>query len=127
MRTVIIADQNPAHRNYIRWGFNDLDTVFLEAEDGEEVVHLLEEGPVDLLVMNTRLRTVSGWEALIVVTDDDNWPDLSVLMYSNTEGPESAALKTWGWGANYMWFQSLFDLLGVGERAKELLSPSASP
>jgi len=62
--TVLVVDDDPAHRTMLRtlltgWGY----TIF-EADDGSTAIEKVHEQPFDLILMDIRMIKVSGLEAL---------------------------------------------------------------
>ncbi|UCB48045.1 MAG: sigma-54-dependent Fis family transcriptional regulator, partial [Deltaproteobacteria bacterium] len=62
--SVLVVDDDPAHRTMLRtlltgWGY----TIF-EADDGSTAIEKVHEKPFDLILMDIRMIKVSGLEAL---------------------------------------------------------------
>jgi two-component system response regulator HydG len=65
--TILVADDDLAHRTMLRtllggWGY-DVD----EADDGQSAVEAVHERPFDLVLMDIRMIRVSGLEALVEI------------------------------------------------------------
>jgi len=63
-KTVLVVDDDHAHRTMLKtlvggWGYD-----IVEADDGSTAIEMVEEGPFDLVLMDVRMLKVSGLEAL---------------------------------------------------------------
>jgi len=63
-KTVLIVDDDGAHRTMLRtlvggWGYD-----IVEADDGSTAIEMVQERPFDLVLMDVRMLKVSGLEAL---------------------------------------------------------------
>jgi CheY-like chemotaxis protein len=66
-RRVLIADDSPAMRSWVRAAIASLAGEVVEAASGFELLHHLAEGdPFDLIVANARLRGPGGAQALAI-------------------------------------------------------------
>ncbi len=62
--TILVVDDDPAHRTMLRtlltgWGY-----VIVEADDGSTAIEKVHEGAFDLILMDIRMLKVSGLQAL---------------------------------------------------------------
>ncbi|HBH86671.1 MAG TPA: two-component system response regulator, partial [Syntrophaceae bacterium] len=65
--TILVADDDLAHRTMLRtllggWGYD-----VAEADDGQSAVEAVHERPFDLVLMDIRMIRVSGLEALVEI------------------------------------------------------------
>ena len=63
-KTVLVVDDDDAHRTMLRtlvggWGYD-----IVEADDGSIAIEKVQEQPFDLILMDVRMLKVSGLEAL---------------------------------------------------------------
>ena len=63
-KTILVVDDDNAHRTMLRtlvggWGYD-----IVEADDGSTAIEKVKEQPFDLILMDVRMLKVSGLEAL---------------------------------------------------------------
>jgi len=92
--TVLVVDDDPAHRTMLKtllggWGY-----LIDEADDGSTAIHMVHEQPYDLILMDIRMIKVSGIEALQEIkTINPAIPIIIMTAYSSVE-TAVAALKS---------------------------------
>ena len=116
--TILVVDDDTAHRTMLRtlvggWGYE-----ISEADDGEAAIHMVRQQPYDLVLMDVRMIKVSGLEALAAIKSIN--PAIPVVIMTAYSSVETAvdALKQ---GAHdYLTKPLDFDKLRVTlERAME--------
>lgn len=96
---VLIVDDSAEIRQLVRSILED-DYDVEEADDGEQCIEMLTEScDYDLLILDIEMPGTNGWETLRVVSDEDNWPEIPVVMFTVLNEPENA-LKAWHIGAS---------------------------
>jgi len=84
--TILIVDDDPAHRTMLRtlltgWGY-----AISEADDGSSAIEMVHEQPFDLILMDIRMIKVSGLEALIdIKAFNPAIPVIIMTAYSSVE------------------------------------------
>ncbi len=84
--SILVVDDDPAHRTMLRtllagWGYS-----IHEADDGDTAVRMAEERPFDLILMDIRMVRVSGSEALKAVKAyNPAIPVIIMTAYSSVE------------------------------------------
>ena len=61
---ILVVDDDRAHRTMLRTLVGDWGYAIQEADDGEAAIAAVQDGPVDLVLMDIRMVRVSGIEAL---------------------------------------------------------------
>ena len=116
--TILVVDDDTAHRTMLRtlvggWGYE-----IFEADDGEAAIRMVRQQPYDLVLMDVRMIKVSGLEALAAIKSIN--PAIPVVIMTAYSSVETAvdALKQ---GAHdYLTKPLDFDKLRVTlERAME--------
>jgi len=87
-RTVLVVDDDQAHRTMLRtllsgWGY----TIF-EADDGDTAIREVYERPFDLILMDIRMIRVSGLEALLKIKDFN--PSIPIILMTAFSSVETA-------------------------------------
>jgi len=87
-RTVLVVDDDQAHRTMLRtllsgWGY----TIF-EADDGDTAIRKVYEQPFDLILMDIRMIRVSGLEALLKIKDFN--PSIPIILMTAFSSVETA-------------------------------------
>jgi len=84
--TVLIVDDDHAHRTMLRtlltgWGY-----AIVEADDGDVAIEMVHEQPFDLILMDIRMIKVSGIEALMKIKEfNPSIPVILMTAYSSVE------------------------------------------
>lgn len=92
--SVLIVDDDQAHRTMLRtllsgWGYR-----ISEADDGDKAIVMVREGPYDLILMDMRMIKVSGIEALTAVkAHNPAIPVIIMTAYSSVETAVQALKK----------------------------------
>ena len=60
---IILAEDNELNSIYMRKVLQDCGNTVLHAQNGEEVLQLLREGPADLILMDVQMPILNGVEA----------------------------------------------------------------
>jgi len=87
--TVLIVDDDPHIRDLIHIYLRNEQYQVLEAEDGENAWRILEQKPVDLVVLDIMLPQVDGWELCQSIKQSF---DIPVLMVT-AQGEASQRIK----------------------------------
>ena len=91
---ILIVDDDAAHRTMLLtlvggWGYE-----MLEADDGQSAIAAVEEGPIDLVLMDIRMVRVSGIEALErIKTINPEIPIVLMTAYASVEMAVDALKK----------------------------------
>jgi two-component system response regulator HydG len=91
--TVLVVDDDTAHRTMLKtlvggWGYT-----IAEADDGESAIHMVQDQVYDLVLMDVRMLKVSGLEALAAIKAiNPSIPVVIMTAYSSVE-TAVAALK----------------------------------
>jgi two-component system response regulator HydG len=93
-QTILVVDDDQAHRTMLRtlltgWGY-----AVTEADDGESAITRVHEQPFDLILMDIRMIRVSGLEALAEIkTYNPAIPIIIMTAYSSVETAVDALKK----------------------------------
>jgi len=77
--TLLIADDIQSNRELIKRYLEDAPFSIIEAENGEETLELLENQKPDLILMDLKMPGRSGYEATMMIRDDDKLKHLPVI------------------------------------------------
>ncbi|HET8681639.1 MAG TPA: fused response regulator/phosphatase [Micromonosporaceae bacterium] len=80
--TVLVVDDSRSKRYVIGSWLRRAGYVVREAETGAQALSRLEDGPVDVVVLDVRLPDVSGYEVCEQIKGDRRWAALPVLHVS---------------------------------------------
>ncbi len=64
MKTVLVADDNPAGRELLRSAIESRDVRVIEAADGEEALKLIHENVPDLILLDVQMPSLDGFGVL---------------------------------------------------------------
>jgi two-component system response regulator HydG len=116
--TILVVDDDPAHRTMLRtlltgWGYS-----VLEADDGSTAIEKVHERAFDLILMDIRMIKVSGLQALAEIRSLN--PAIPVIIMTAYSSVESAVEAMKGGAYDYLTKPLDFDELRiVMERAME--------
>jgi excisionase family DNA binding protein len=113
---VLVVDDNPKLRSFIRVNLEFDGMVVREAATAEEGLAALDEDPPDLVMLDVNLPGIDGWEMLRRVRERHGIDTLPVIMFSG-ESEEDQSEEI---GANTFVGKPL-DPLALVEQAKALL------
>ncbi len=113
---VLVVDDNPKLRSFIRVNLEFDGMVVREAATAEEGLAALDEDPPDLVMLDVNLPGIDGWEMLRRVRERHGIETLPVIMFSGESEDDHAEEH----GANTFVGKPL-DPLALVEQAKALL------
>jgi excisionase family DNA binding protein len=92
---VLIVDDDPALRRYVRASLENEGYSVREAGSAEEGLAALEEQPPDLILLDVMMPKVDGWEMLRLVQERHGVGAIPVIMFSGRveEGAAEAASR----------------------------------
>lgn len=97
---VLVCDDNEEIRELVTTILEE-DYEVVPACDGENCIEqLTADSNFDLVILDVEMPNTNGWEALRVITDADNWPNIPVIMFTVLNEPENA-VKAWHIGASF--------------------------
>jgi excisionase family DNA binding protein len=91
---VLIVDDDPKLREYIRVNLEAEGYVVREAGSAEEGLEALDEEPPDLILLDVMMPQVDGWEMLRRVQEKHGVGAIPVIMFSGKVDERSAAEAT---------------------------------
>ena len=92
--TILVVDDDTAHRTMLRALIGGWDYAIIEADDGAVAIEKVRERPFDLILMDIRMLKVSGLEAMDEIKKiNPAIPIIIMTAYSSVETAVSA-LKT---------------------------------
>jgi excisionase family DNA binding protein len=115
---VLVVDDDPGLRGYIRASLESEGYAVREAGNAEEGLAALEDESPDLILLDVMMPEVDGWELLRLVQERHGVGTIPVIMFSGRveEGAEEAASR----GA-YAFIGKPFDPEQLIESTKQLL------
>ena len=78
MPTVLIADDSPTIRGFVRLALRGLDVELVEAEDGAQALELARKSPPSLVLLDVNMPVLDGLAATRALRADPD-PALSLL------------------------------------------------
>ncbi|HTQ05757.1 MAG TPA: HAMP domain-containing protein, partial [Polyangiaceae bacterium] len=90
-RRLLVVEDSAAEQLSIRELLGHDDIEIVSATTGEEALAILKDQQIDCVVLDLRLPDISGFEVLNRIRDDENLPDLPVVVFTGRElTPEHA-------------------------------------
>jgi len=90
-RRLLVVEDNAAEQMSIRALLGHDDIEIVSVATGQEALQVLAEQQIDCVVLDLRLPDISGFEVLNRIRDDENLPDLPVVVFTGRElTPEHA-------------------------------------
>jgi excisionase family DNA binding protein len=89
--TVLIVDDDPRLREYIRVNLEMEGYAVREAGSADEGLSVLDESTPDLVLLDVMMPQVDGWEMLRRVQERHGVGTIPVIMFSGKVGDEQAA------------------------------------
>jgi two-component system response regulator HydG len=86
--TILIVDDDTAHRTMLRATLSQLGYTLIEADDGDVAVHLVKQRPIDLVLLDLKMKRLGGMEALAEI--QQLRADLPVIMITAFSSVENA-------------------------------------
>jgi len=85
MKTVMVVDDSRIMRNIVKNTFSELKIPceFIEAQNGEEALHQLQNQTIDLILLDWNMPALSGFDFLKKVRDKDKYKDLPIVMVTS--------------------------------------------
>ena len=95
--TVLIIDDEPAHRLMVRVVLGDAGFKVLEADNGPSGLATLRSKPVDVILLDMRMPGMSGQEVLERLHDEGNATPVIMLTAFGNVGNAVGAMKAGAW------------------------------
>lgn len=84
--TILVVDDDHAHRIMLRTLLSGWGYVISEADDGDVAIEMVRKQPFDLILMDIRMMKVSGLEALTTIKEfNPSIPIILMTAYSSVE------------------------------------------
>jgi two-component system response regulator HydG len=84
--TILVVDDDHAHRTMLRTLLSGWGYVISEADDGDVAIEMVRKQPFDLILMDIRMMKVSGLEALTTIKEfNPSIPIILMTAYSSVE------------------------------------------
>jgi len=85
MKTILVVDDSRIMRNIVKNHFSELHIYcdYLEAEDGEEALEMLDSNPVDLVLLDWNMPRLSGIDFLKRIRAMEKYANLPVIMVTS--------------------------------------------
>jgi two-component system, chemotaxis family, chemotaxis protein CheY len=85
MPTIMIVDDSRIMRNTVKGTFSGIASTckFVEAQDGEEALALLEEQNIHLILLDWNMPKLSGIDFLKQVRAIDKYKDIPIIMVTS--------------------------------------------
>ena len=86
--TILLVDDDTAHRTMLRATLSQLGYALVEADDGDVAVHLVKQRDIDLVLLDLKMKRLGGMEALAEMQQIR--ADLPVIMITAFSSVENA-------------------------------------
>jgi two-component system chemotaxis response regulator CheY len=85
MKTILVVDDSRIMRNIVKNTFTELKIVcqFMEAENGDEALQLLQSKTVNLVLLDWNMPGLSGFDFLKKVRAMDLYKELPIVMITS--------------------------------------------
>jgi two-component system, OmpR family, KDP operon response regulator KdpE len=93
---ILIVDDDPAIRKFVRVNLEARDYEVLLATDGNECINLIEKEPADLILLDIMMPNIDGFEVCRRIRNKSRVP---IIIFSAREG-ETDKEKCFDCGAN---------------------------
>jgi len=91
MKKILIVDDDTAHRTMLKVNLAGAGYHILEAEDGDQLLPMLDEESVDLILMDLKMQRMDGLEALRLLRDRGRVePVIVITAFSSVESAVEA-------------------------------------
>ncbi|GMO58647.1 MAG: hypothetical protein Ta2G_18690 [Termitinemataceae bacterium] len=84
-KKILVADNDPSNLEFFELMLNKLGFEFIKAENGEEAIEKIAEVSPDLVLLETVMPKISGWEVLKTIKKDPKNEALPVLLLSKID------------------------------------------
>ena len=95
--TVLIIDDEPAHRLMVRVVLGDAGFKVLEADNGPAGLAVARTKPVDVILLDMRMPGMNGQEVLERLREQENCPPVIMLTAFGSVGNAVEAMKSGAW------------------------------
>ena len=85
---VLVADDNATNRDIMVQLLRDAGFDTFQADDGEEVLEIVQTQPLDLILMDIRMPVIDGLTATRTIRDSGKYPEMKIIAVSATVLPE---------------------------------------
>lgn len=92
--TVLVIDDEPAHRLMVRVVLGEAGFKVLEADNGPTGLNILRTKPVDVILLDMRMPGMNGLEVLQRLREIGNFPPVIMLTAFGNVGSAVEAMKT---------------------------------
>ncbi len=92
--TVLIIDDEPAHRLMVRVVLGDAGFKVLEADNGPTGLNILRTKPIDVVLLDMRMPGMTGLEVLQRLREQGSFPPVIMLTAFGNVGGAVEAMKT---------------------------------
>src|ERR1700674_5664251 len=82
MGKILVADDNKENRDLLARHLNRLGHTFVLADDGDQVMNLLQKGNVDLVLLDLIMPRMNGFQVLKLIKGNPNFQHLPVIILS---------------------------------------------
>lgn len=95
--TVVIADDIKDNRALFCGFFNDSSIHFLEAENGQDVLDLVESNSIDLIFLDLRMPVLNGYETISILKQNRSSENIPVVAFTaSVMGDDLEKVKQYG-------------------------------
>ncbi|MCP4137403.1 MAG: transporter substrate-binding domain-containing protein [bacterium] len=95
--TIIATDDNAFNRMLLKGILDSPELEILEAENGKELLDLVEKDPPGLIILDLKMPVMDGYEALKILKGDDRLKAIPVIVYTaSATGKDIAVIKRSG-------------------------------
>ena len=89
--TILITDDDLAHRTMLKANLSKAGYRIIEAADGDEVLAILETEPIDLLLLDLKMKRLQGLETLTLLQKNNcQVPVIIITAFSSVESAVQA-------------------------------------
>lgn len=98
-RKILVVDDDPTMVKLINVNLKLNNYSVVEATSGEQALEILEEQPLDLVVLDIMMPGVDGWEVLKRIRSAEDTQELPVILVT-AKTQDSDVIRGWELGAD---------------------------
>ncbi len=97
--TVLFVEDNDVSRQMIKHRLISEGFWVIEARDGIEAIKILNEQPVDIIILDLYMEKMNGFKVLSIIKESEQWKNIPVVVYS-AKGTSDVMDKVFDAGAD---------------------------
>jgi CheY-like chemotaxis protein len=88
-RTVLLVDDDAVTRMLVAHKITTMGAEVIEADDGIQALHYLDESHADLVVLDLEMPNMDGWDVISCIRGNPKTSHLPIIVLTGNESPEA--------------------------------------